>query len=264
VQKPGDEWWRPALDLYEARTVRVVPGEATVKQLANHFRTAKLRRHEGGEMSLRQYEEYVAITDLLVKRWGDCPVDELTCEDFGALRLEMAKRWGPVRLTNTIVRVRSVFKFAFASKLSKIHPDQRYGDEFSIPSARTMRKNRNQNGHRILEAADVRKLLEAADPQLKAMILLGVNCGFGNHDVATLPREAIDLDGGWVNYPRPKTEVDRRCPLWPETVGAACVAGRQARAQARVGEELRVRDGSGPAVAQRGAWPSRSWPQRLP
>ena len=104
--------------------------------------------------------------------------------------------------------------------IEEIHPDQRYGDEFSIPSARTMRKNRNTNGHRILEAAEVRKLLEAANPQLKAMILLGVNCGYGNHDVATLPLRALDLDGGWVNYPRPKTEVDRRCPLWPETVEA--------------------------------------------
>jgi integrase len=30
----------------------------------------------------------------------------------------------------------------------------------------------------------------------------------------------LDLDGGWVHYPRPKTSVERRCPLWPETVQA--------------------------------------------
>jgi len=50
--------------------------------------------------------------------------------------------------------------------------------------------------------------------------LLGVNCGFGNHDCATLPRSAVDLDGGWVTYPRPKTGAERRCPLWLETVAA--------------------------------------------
>jgi integrase len=31
---------------------------------------------------------------------------------------------------------------------------------------------------------------------------------------------ALDLDGGWVTYHRPKTGIARRCPLWPETVQA--------------------------------------------
>ena len=57
-------------------------------------------------------------------------------------------------------------------------------------------------------------------PSLKAMILLGVNCGFGNADCGTLPLSALDLVGGWVNYHRPKTGITRRCPLWPETVAA--------------------------------------------
>jgi integrase len=52
------------------------------------------------------------------------------------------------------------------------------------------------------------------------MILLGINCGFGNHDCATLPISALDLERGWVTHPRPKTEVHRRCRLWPETVKA--------------------------------------------
>jgi integrase len=60
------------------------------------------------------------------------------------------------------------------------------------------------------------------------MLLLGVNAGFGNHDIATLPLSALDLDAGWVNYPRPKTGIPRRCPLWPETVAALreALAGR--------------------------------------
>jgi hypothetical protein len=36
------------------------------------------------------------------------------------------------------------------------------------------------------------------------------------------------LDGGWVNYYRPKTGITRSCPLWPETVDAPekAIAGR--------------------------------------
>jgi len=47
---------------------------------------------------------------------------------------------------------------------------------------------------------------------------LGINCGFNNKDCADLPLKAIDLDGGWCNFPRPKTGIARRCPLWAETV----------------------------------------------
>ncbi|MEO8497037.1 MAG: hypothetical protein ABI614_18350, partial [Planctomycetota bacterium] len=43
-------------------------------------------------------------------------------------------------------------------------------------------------------------------------------------DVSTLPQDRLDLDGGWHNYERPKTEVSRRCQLWPETVKALKVA----------------------------------------
>jgi integrase len=50
------------------------------------------------------------------------------------------------------------------------------------------------------------------------MILLGLNCAFGNTDVGQLPIDAVDLDGGWVRFPRPKTGIDRTIPLWPETV----------------------------------------------
>jgi hypothetical protein len=51
-----------------------------------------------------------------------------------------------------------------------------------------------------------------------AMILLGINCGLGNFDCGMLPASAFDLKDGWLNYPRPKTEIGRRAKLWPETV----------------------------------------------
>jgi integrase len=52
------------------------------------------------------------------------------------------------------------------------------------------------------------------------MILLGLNAGFGNHDCATLPLAAVDLDNAMIVYPRPKSGIERRCPLWRETVEA--------------------------------------------
>jgi integrase len=70
----------------------------------------------------------------------------------------------------------------------------------------------------MFEADDIRQLLSKAGVQLQAMILLGINCGLGNNDCAMLPMTA--LKRGWLSFPRPKTGIGRRCPLWPETVSA--------------------------------------------
>jgi integrase len=70
----------------------------------------------------------------------------------------------------------------------------------------------------MFTAEEIRRMIDAAGQPLKAMLLLGINCGFGNADVGHLPLSALDLDAGWVDYPRPKTGIQRRCALWPETV----------------------------------------------
>jgi hypothetical protein len=31
---------------------------------------------------------------------------------------------------------------------------------------------------------------------------------------------SVDLERGWISFPRPKTGIDRQCALWPETVAA--------------------------------------------
>jgi hypothetical protein len=61
---------------------------------------------------------------------------------------------------------------------------------------------------------------ESANVPMKAMILLGTNCGLGNNDVARLSRSNVDLKTGWLVFPRPKTGVPRRAKLWSETIAA--------------------------------------------
>ena len=72
----------------------------------------------------------------------------------------------------------------------------------------------------MFEAAELRTLLNKSGTQLKAMLLLGINVGLGNSDVGQLEFRHVDLKTAWLDYPRPKTGVLRRGPLWPETVKA--------------------------------------------
>jgi integrase len=206
-------------DLHAGRTPRPEPGALTVKDVANAFLNHKQALLNTGELSPRTWGEYKGTADLLVSTFGKQRlVADLAPDDFATLRNKMAGRWGPVRLGNAIQRVRSVFKYAFDAGL--IDRPVRFGPGFLGPSAKVLRLHRARRGLRMFEAEEIRRMLAAAGVRLRAMILLGVNCGYGNNDCGTLPLTALDLDAGWVRYPRPKTGIDRRASLWPETVQA--------------------------------------------
>jgi integrase len=191
----------------------------TVKDVCNQFLNAKAASRDAGEITPRTWKDYKDVCDILLKHFGKQRLlSDLTPDDFADLRKKMSKSWGPVTLGNVIQRQRVVFKFGFDNGL--IDRPVRYGQGFKRPSKKTLRLERARKGPRMFEADEIRQMLDAAGVHLKAMILLGVNCGFGNSDCGTLPMSALDLDGGWVNYCRPKTGISRRCPLWPETIEA--------------------------------------------
>ena len=219
--------WKQALELYKAqaddlhvgRTPRVKGDTLTIADLCNRFLTAKQRALEASEITARTFAEYRGTTDRLVTTFGKTRlVDDLASDDFEALRANIAKAWGPVRLGNEVQRVRTVFKYGYEAGI--IEKPVRYGPQFKKPSKSVLRKHRVASGKRLFEADQLRTLIDAAGVPLKAMILLGVNCAFGNADVANLPLSAVDLDGGWIKFPRPKTQrqsVANDHPLLTET-----------------------------------------------
>ena len=66
----------------------------------------------------------------------------------------------------------------------------------------------------------IKRLLAAADIKMRAMIWLGLNCGFGCTDCAQLKWKGLDFANNRVRLARNKTGIPRNLPLWPETVEA--------------------------------------------
>lgn len=223
---PGDGW-RAALELYQeqcddlhaGRTPRKSGEGLQIRTLCDKFLIYCDRKVAAGGMQQRTRYEYERTTDRIIRVLGKTPlVADLHPDDFAKLRDDIAKTNGVVAQGSEITRARVVFNFAHKNLL--IPSPVQYGLEFARPSRDALRKQRSQKGERMLTPAEIKKLLDAAPAQLRAMILLGINAGLGNTDCGTLPLSAVDLQAGWINYPRPKTGIARRCPLWPETVEA--------------------------------------------
>lgn len=211
-------------DLMAGRVPRVrQEGGPSLERLTAAFLDAKRSQAESGELSRRMWSDYHAAAERLVASMGRrVSVADLRPEDFARARADAAKHFGPVTLAVWIQRVRTIFKWGYESEL--LEKPVRFGPDFRKPSRRVARLHKATKAIKLIEADVIRKLIDAAAPPLNAMVLLGINCGFGQADIGELPKAAVDLDAGWIVFPRPKTGISRQCPLWPETVEALRIA----------------------------------------
>lgn len=220
-----------ALALYESQKLALYAGErpetpaltpagpVTVRVLAAMFLAFKESRLDRGSLSSFTFADYAEACQVALESLGrHSIVEQLKPADFARLLRDMERRWGPVRVGNVVGRVKSIFRWG---KLEgHIANEPPYGAAFKKPSRREVRLQRAASGPKLFSAGDIQKLLSAASQPVKSMILLGINAGFGNSDIGSLPIASLGLDRGWIEFPRPKTGIARRCPLWPETVAA--------------------------------------------
>jgi integrase len=224
-------WLDQKEELLAGRTPRSAADSdgLTVADVVNAFLTAKGSLVETGELQRRTWHDYYLVCERIVRVCGRTRlVSDLGVDDFARLRADSAKTRGPVALSNDISRARVLYKWAFDEGL--ILTPMRYGQSFKRPSRKTIRLSRAAKGPRMFEREEVLAMLDGAiidgvkvkgaGEPLRTMILLALNGGLGNSDVANLPRSAVDLEQGWIDFPRPKTGIPRRIPLWPEAVSS--------------------------------------------
>ena len=227
----GDPKTAEARYLFEApyiRAGRSIPIEGvelgvTVAEVCNKFLDDRNGKVESGEITPKTFNNYLLACRLLTEGLGrHSVVQDLTHADFAKLRKFLATGRKLKSLDDYIGGARSVFKFAYDCELIASLP--RYGQAFGRVKKEQLRKERQKtqlnNGKRMFESAEIRRLFAAANPTIGAMTLLGVNAGLGNTDCSELDWSMINWRTGWVDYPRVKTGAQRRFNLWPETKAA--------------------------------------------
>ena len=188
-------WTAQRDDLLAGRKPRPAKDDAvTVAAVCNACLMHQRDRLRTGEIKPRTWDDNKRTTDLIVEHLGGKHrVDDLDPDDFREFRKALGESLGLVALGNTIHRVRSAFLYAFED--GKIEKPVTFGKGFDKPTKSSIEKVKQEKGPKLIEAADLRKLTDAAGVHIKAMILLAANAGLGNNDVARLRTSHIDFAG---------------------------------------------------------------------
>jgi integrase len=208
-----------ALDKYLAERDYLVAGKKppnadglTILEVLDRFLVARQRKVNTGELKIGTYLDYKRTCAKVVDKFGGLYLDSMIPEDFSPIREHLASGVGIETHAKRIREARVAMNYL--SEITGQKPN--WGKSFMEPSARSKRMVKSK---KLYSAEQVRGFIAAAgSSQLNAMILLGINCAFGNGDCASLKWSDLDLSKGWHRLPRAKTGIARKASLWPETI----------------------------------------------
>lgn len=189
-------------------------GEMTVRNALVQFLDAKKLMVERGDMGQPTLKQYQRLAIWLAEGIGPHRlVETLTPNDFTKLRNSFPSSWSIRYRDNRIMDTRTLFKWVYDNAL--IDRPVRYGSDWSKTPKRKKRLEERDKPSKEFTRQETLDMLKAASPTMRAMILLGINAGYGNVDCTRL--KASDIKGVWLDAPRGKTGQKRRCWLWKET-----------------------------------------------
>lgn len=171
----------------------------TVKDICNYWMGSKEALLKAGDLAPRTYAEYMQTCEFLMATVGKTlPAKLCGPQRFDQIRVALAKRFNANGQGKRITQIRSMFDTAYEDHVLDERPN--FGRAFRKPKAAAFRQLRNERGDQSFKPEEIHALLAVANVNLKPMLLLGLQAGFGNEDCAALPRSAIE--DGWLTLAR--------------------------------------------------------------
>jgi len=201
------KYYRLGLGLEPTKQESATPIQLTMKELANRFITAQQANWMNPKDTLKSYKDWLG---RFLKDHPRLKVSEFTVERFAAWKISLKNRgYSHESVNHYLSAVRAMFTFA-----------EEIGLIEKVPKLKRIKNEpRSKPGSKekpLYSLRDIDRLLDEADIQMKAMIMLALNCGFGPKDMHDLTWE--DINGERVTLPRSKTGVCQTYLLWPETL----------------------------------------------
>jgi integrase len=203
------------------------PGEGmTLGELVGRYLDSRRQAMLAGELSGRMYGDYLAELHRFAKSVGEgAKVAAIRPEHFSAYAgtFTTIRHLGRHSRKRVIALVKAMLNWGAGMGF---YPPPTYGNDFAAPSttAAAIRQAKAREGKpdhsgRIVTGEEVDNIVLwfKRNPQFKAIVLMGVNCGLGPADIGRLRWRHFNIDTGELNMPRGKTGTDRRGYLWKRT-----------------------------------------------
>jgi len=182
----------------------------TLKQLCDMYLKYQYSKLQANDLTVRHHNDQIGSLNKLMAFLGqNRRIKSISTLDLQNYKRKLQKSYGSVYRMNLHISImKAMFHWARKNEILK-----------NIPNIDAISRGKVIHQERFtLSTEHVNKLLSCADVQMRAMIWLGLNCGFGCTDCAELKWIDLDLVNARVKLPRRKTGITRDLPLWPETV----------------------------------------------
>jgi integrase len=207
------KYYRLASDLHfdTLHSSQVHPKDGiTLKGLCNLYLENQLSRMQAKDLTTRYYADEVKALRRFARYMGPgCLVSEIRTVELQNYRNKLLKTYrSPSGINLNLAVMKAMFHWAKKNDILQEIPNTD-----CVSKVKLVRKERA-----VFTAGQIRVLIDTADTQMKSMIWLGLNCGFGCTDCAELRWKDLDLENARVKLARKKTGISMSLLLWPETV----------------------------------------------
>jgi integrase len=194
------------------RTIAESNGATSIKELCDLYLQYQHGKVLAGELTPRHYSDQMRSLGQLACFLGEGrKISNISTLELQNYKRRLQNRYGSAhRLNLHLGTMKAMFHWARKNDILE-----------HIPNIDAVSKGKIVHQERFtFDLREVTKLLSVANVKMRAMIWLGLNCGFGCTDCARLKWDDLDFEHNRVKLARSKTGVPRNLPLWPETIRA--------------------------------------------
>ena len=187
-------------------------GEMMLKELCDLYLQYQYLKVQANGLTARHHNEQIASLNKFMSFLGENrKIDEISTLDLQSYRRKLQKAYSTAHRMNLHISImKAMFHWAKKNDVLDYTPNID-----AVSRGKIVYKQRL-----VFISEGIHRLLDVADVQMRAMIWLGLNCGFGCTDCAELKWSDVYLVNGRIKLARKKTGIPRDLPLWPETIEA--------------------------------------------